>query len=154
MSINVVVVSGHLVRDPELREKKDGNETTYRASFVIGVNRKGKNSDSDFPRIICFGNLAKACADYLKKGSMCTVVGRIRTGSYTKDDGTRVYTTDVFANSVQFETSPKSGSGPSDSGAPDNEFPAAEEISGDISSEAVEGVPEGFQIVDDEDIPF
>jgi single-strand DNA-binding protein len=57
---------------------------------------------ADFVNVVVWGKMAEACANYLAKGRLVAVNGRINTGSYTKDDGSKVYTTDVMASKVEF----------------------------------------------------
>lgn len=70
--------------------------------FSIAVDRIGKDKGADFPNVVVFGKQAENCEKYLAKGRMVAVSGRLQTGSYEKADGTRVYTTDVVANNVEF----------------------------------------------------
>ena len=72
------------------------------ARFTIAINRMKKDGGADFPNIVVFGKQAENCEKYLRKGSKVGIEGRIQTGSYEKDDGTRVYTTDVVAERVEF----------------------------------------------------
>lgn len=57
---------------------------------------------ADFIRIVVWGRQGENCSNYLSKGSQCGVSGRIQTGSYEAQDGSRRYTTDVVANRVEF----------------------------------------------------
>ena len=99
---------------------------------------ESKNSPTaDFIRIVVWGKQAENCANYLNKGKLVGVNGRIQTGSYDDKDGKRVYTTDVVANSVEFLEWGDSGNKASQS-ASDNEFP-------DVG---------GFHPTDNDDIPF
>lgn len=92
-----------------------------------------------------FGKQAENCANYLSKGSMCAVNGRINTGSYTTQTGEKRYTTDVVANRVEFIGSKQSSSTlPGKPTNPDsNFFDDFPDDDNDI-----------FQPVDEEDIPF
>jgi len=98
--MNCVTLVGRLVRDPETKTLSNDNTMT---TFTLAVDRPfSKNKETDFIRIVVFGKPAESCAEHLGKGSQAAVVGRIQTGSYTKQDGTKVYTTDVFADRVEF----------------------------------------------------
>ena len=70
--------------------------------LTLAVNREGQRDVADFVPIIVFGKQAESCNQYLGKGSLVAVNGRIQTGSYKNRDGQTVYTTDVFANNVEF----------------------------------------------------
>lgn len=98
--LNVVVLIGRLTRDPEVRYTQDEMAI---ARFSIAVDRFAKGEKkTDFINILVFGKSAENCEKYLAKGRKVAIEGRIQTGSYTKDDGTKVYTTDVVANRVEF----------------------------------------------------
>ena len=109
--MNNVVLIGRLVRDPELRYLPNGGTAT--ANFTLAVD-KGLSKDkkqemesknqltADFIRIIAWGKLAENCSNYLEKGRLVGIQGRIQTGSYDDKDGKKVYTTDVVANNVEF----------------------------------------------------
>ena len=75
------------------------------ARFRLAVKRDRKDSNgeyqSDFLQIVAF-NSAENIQKYLHKGSQCAVEGRIQTGSYTNNDGQKVYTTDIIADRVEF----------------------------------------------------
>lgn len=100
--INRAVLVGRLTKDPELRYTPSG---VAMARFTLAVNRTFKSEgqpDADFINIIVWRKQAENTANFLKKGSLAGVEGRIQTGSYEGQDGKRVYTSDVVADSVQF----------------------------------------------------
>lgn len=101
--INNVTLVGRLTKDPELRYTPNGVASS---KFTLAVNRpfKSQNGEqqADFISIQVWRKQAENAANFLKKGSLCGIVGRIQTGSYEGQDGKRVYTTDVVAESVQF----------------------------------------------------
>ena len=101
--INNVVLIGRLTKDPELKYTQTGIATTR---FTLAVNRPFKNqngeNEADFINIQVWRKQAENVANYLKKGSLAGVTGRIQTGSYENQQGQRIYTTDVVADSVQF----------------------------------------------------
>lgn len=99
--INRVIITGRLTKDPELKYTQSGVAV---CRFTVAVNRAYKQEggqDADFINCIAWRKQAENVANYLKKGSLCGVDGRIQTGSYEKD-GQRIYTTEVIADSVQF----------------------------------------------------
>jgi single-strand DNA-binding protein len=109
--MNIAILSGRLVRDVELKFVPSTGMAI--ASFTLAVDKDlwGDNKQkainegkptADFIQIKVFGKIAENCANFLSKGSKCLVTGRINTGSYTKDDGTKRYTTDVTASKVEF----------------------------------------------------
>ena len=109
--INRVVVVGRLTKDPELRYTPNGIASTR---FTVAVNRTFSNQqgekEADFISCIAWRKQAENLANFMKKGSLIGVEGRIQTGSYEGQDGKRVYTTDIVADSVQF-LEPRSGGG-------------------------------------------
>lgn len=112
--INRVVLVGRLTKDPDLRYTPSGAAV---ARFTLAVNRTFSNAqgekEADFINCTVWRKQAENTANFLKKGSLAGVEGRIQTGSYEGQDGKRVYTTEVVADSVQF-LEPKSASGNSD----------------------------------------
>ena len=103
--INRVILVGRLTADPSLRYTKNGKAV---AVFTIAVNRN--KEQTDFIRITAFNKTAENVANYLQKGSLVAIDGTIVTGSYEKN-GQRIYTTDIWANTVQFLESKGKGSG-------------------------------------------
>lgn len=99
--MNSVQLVGNLTKDPQVNYTAESQMAVAR--FTIAINR-GKDKGADFPSIVVFGKQAENCDKYLHKGSKVAVEGRLQTGSYEKSDGTKVYTTDVVANRVEFLT--------------------------------------------------
>lgn len=108
--INRTVLVGRLTKDPELRYTPSGVAV---ARFTLAVGRTFSNAsgekEKDFIQCQVWRKPAENVANFLKKGSLAGVEGRIQTGSYEGTDGKRVYTTEVVADSVQF-LEPKSSS--------------------------------------------
>lgn len=101
--INRIVLVGRLTKDPDLRYTPSGAAV---ARFTLAVNRTFTNvqgeKEADFINCTVWRKQAENTANFLKKGSLAGVEGRIQTGSYEGQDGKRVYTTEVVADSVQF----------------------------------------------------
>lgn len=101
--INRVVLTGRLTKDPELKYTITGVAVTR---FTLAVNRAFQNAagenEADFISCVAWRKQAENAANYLKKGSLVGIDGRIQTGSFEGQDGKRVYTTEVVADSVQF----------------------------------------------------
>ncbi|MBA2872887.1 single-strand DNA-binding protein [Anoxybacillus calidus] len=108
--INRVILVGRLTRDPELRYTPNGVAV---ATFTLAVNRTFTNQqgerEADFINCVVWRRPAENVANFLKKGSLAGVDGRLQTRSYEGQDGKRVYVTEVVADSVQF-LEPKSSS--------------------------------------------
>ena len=136
--MNNVTLIGRLTKDPEVRYTADQMAI---AKFTVAVDRVGKEKQADFIPVIVFGKQAETCEKYLVKGRKVAIEGRIQTGSYENKEGKRVYTTDVVAYRVEFvEWGDRDGS-PARAG--ENSI-----------AKSKDGVPEGFQSIDDDDIPF
>lgn len=101
--MNKVILMGTLVADPELKTMQNGKSV---CEFRIAVRRSFKNAqgqyDSDFLRCRAFGGTADIVGKYFVKGSRILVEGAIQTSSWTKDDGSKAYATDIAAASVEF----------------------------------------------------
>lgn len=101
--MNKVVLIGRLTKDPELRFTP-GNGTAV-ASFTLAVDRKYKKDgqqEADFIPIVVWGKQAESTANYVTKGKLVGVSGRIQTRSYDAKDGNKRYVTEVVADEVQF----------------------------------------------------
>lgn len=109
--LNRVVLVGRLTRDPDLRYTPNGVAV---ANFNIACNRPFRNQqgeqEADFINCVVWRKAAESLANYMKKGSMIGVDGRVQTRSYEGQDGKMVYVTEVVAESVQFLES-RGGSG-------------------------------------------
>lgn len=106
--MNHVGMIGRLTKDPILRQLSEGR---VQASFVLAVSRTFKNQkgeDADFVLCTVWGKLAENTVKFCGKGSMVGVTGRIQSRSYQKEDGSRVFVTEVVGEEVQFlATKPK-----------------------------------------------
>jgi len=143
--VNCVILIGRLTRDPELRYIP--NTGTPVATFSLAVDKqlsKEKKMEleaqgrptADFINIVVWGKQAEHCANYLAKGRLTAVQGRIQSRSYDARDGSRRYITEVVADRVKFlewsnDNAPQSFSD-------DLDFPGID----------------GFEPVDDDNIPF
>ncbi|MUK88150.1 single-stranded DNA-binding protein [Ornithinibacillus sp. L9] len=110
--LNRVVLVGRLTRDPDLRYTPSGVAV---ANFTVAVNRPFSNQqgnrEADFINCVIWRRPAENLANYMKKGSMIGVDGRIQTRSFEGQDGKMVYITEVVADSVQFLESKGSSQG-------------------------------------------
>lgn len=143
--MNNVVLIGRLTRDPELRYIP--NSGTAVATFSLAVDKqlsrekkqefesKGQPT-ADFINIVVWGRPAENCANYLSKGLLAAVQGRIQSRSYDGNDGIRRYVTEVVAERVEFlewKDDNRAGFGNTNTDFPDMD---------------------GFEPIDDENIPF
>lgn len=103
MSYNKVVLVGRLTRDPETRQTLDGNLI---ATFTLAVNRSN-NSEADFIRIVAFRKLAELAHNYLQKGRMVLVEGKLRINKWKTNDGQTRSTPEIWADNIVFVESKK-----------------------------------------------
>ena len=139
MNINKVILMGRFTADPELKKTGDGVSVIR---FTVAVNRpkqKDKEQAADFISCVAFRQTAEFISKYFRKGSAIIVFGTIRTGFYEKD-GTRIYTTDVIADEVNFGESRQADNGATDT---------APATGGSVS--AGQG---DIAYIDDSDLPF
>jgi single-strand DNA-binding protein len=100
-SVNKVILVGHLGGDPESRFTPGG---TAVATFSIATNESRKNSDgnwedhTEWHRCVLFGKQAEFAGEYVKKGQMVYVEGRLQTRSWEDKEGMKRYSTEVVGN--------------------------------------------------------
>ena len=109
--MNNVVLIGRLTRDPELRYIPGSGQAVTKFSLAVdkGLSKDKKQEmesqnkpTADFINIVVWGKQAENAANYLVKGRLVGVQGRIQTGSYDDKDGKKVYSFDVVAKNVEF----------------------------------------------------
>lgn len=144
--MNNCVLIGRVTRDIDLKFIPSTGLAV--AKFNLAVDRglygekkqeaeaKGQPT-ADFINITAFGKTAESCANYLNKGYKCAVQGRISTGSYTAQDGTKRYTIEVIADKVEFLEPKERQTKPQENFDDSPDFPGTFE-----------------PVADDEDIPF
>jgi len=105
MSMNLVVLTGRLVRDPELKYGQSG--MAY-CKFTLAVNRMRKDDPADFISCAAFGKTAELIGEYLRKGNNTGVQGRIQTSTF-EVNGEKRYRTEVIVDRIEFLESRNSG---------------------------------------------
>jgi single-strand DNA-binding protein len=99
--MNRVVLIGRLTRDPETRYTSAGVAVTR---FTLAINRiqrkDSNNQEADFIRVVAWRKLAEICNEYLKKGRLIAIEGRLQLSSYEKN-GQKVETAEVIADNMQ-----------------------------------------------------
>lgn len=99
---NLVVLTGRLTADPELKTTQSGISVT---SFSIAVDRRyraGEERQTDFINVVAWRQSAEFVAKYFKKGNMIGIEGSIQTRKYTDKNGNNRTAFEVVANNVQF----------------------------------------------------
>ncbi|WIF95837.1 single-stranded DNA-binding protein [Caminicella sporogenes] len=143
--MNSVILIGRLTRDPELRFTAGTGKAV--ATFTIAVNRPfSQSNEADFFRVVVWGKQGENCANYLSKGRLVGIQGRLQNNNYETSTGEKRYTTEIVANIVEFldrgnRTDRSEGFS---AGFNDTEF-----------SDFTDDGSDGFQAIeDDDDIPF
>ena len=136
--MNRTILAGRLTADPDVRYTT-GQEPMAVASYTLAVQRDFKNKDgeyeADFIRCKAFGKRGEFVEKYLHKGMKIIAEGKLQSGTYEKDGQTH-YTTDLIVDKHEFCESRKSGQQQGQQQGQDYD------------------IPEGFQAVNDDDIPF
>ena len=143
--MNKVILMGRLTREPDIRQSGE----TQIARYVLAVDRRfNRNGDqkADFISCVAFGRSAEFAEKYLHQGTKIAIEGRIQTGSYTKQDGTKVYTTDVVVENQEFAES-KAASQTQE--APEPEAPEPQNTT--VDSDGFMDIPDGLE---QEQLPF
>ena len=99
--MNQVVLLGRLTAEPDIRESQDGLKI---ARYTIAVDRF-RSDEADFIRCVQFGKGAEFAEKWYHKGTKIALTGRIQTGSYTNQEGRKVYTTEVIVDHTEFAES-------------------------------------------------
>ncbi|MDD2180900.1 MAG: single-stranded DNA-binding protein [Bacilli bacterium] len=109
--LNQTVIVGRLVREPELRETGNGTKVT---NITLAVPRSYKNVDgeyeTDFISCVLWKGIAENTVEYVKKGDLLGIKGRLQTHNFQTEDSTKKYVTEVVAEKVTFLSSKKAES--------------------------------------------
>ncbi len=141
-SLNKVILIGHMTADPELKQTPSGVSV---CSFSIGVTRKfaraGEQAQSDFINIVAWRQQAEFVARYFRKGSAICICGSLQTRSWTANDGSKRYATEVVADEINFVE--RKGDSPRN-----DDFAAPTYHGGAVET------PKFEEIAGDDDLPF
>lgn len=150
--MNRVVLVGRLTKDPDLRYTANGVPV---ATFTLAVNRTFTNQqgerEADFINCVIWRKPAENVSNFLKKGSLAGVDGRIQTRNYEGQDGKRVYITEVLAESVQF-LEPKSENNHSNTNTRQNQNHSNTGQNNRVNEDQFAG--NGQIDISDDDLPF
>lgn len=149
--LNVVVLTGRLTADPELRHTPNDIAVT---SFTLAVNRKfsrpGEEKQTDFIDIVAWRNTAEFVCKYFKKGQLIAIEGSIQTRTYQDKDGNKRKAFEIVARDAQFAESKKSAS--------DDSFESKSSSSStmnEFNDSYSSGNNDDFQTIEsDDDLPF
>jgi single-strand DNA-binding protein len=104
-TVNKVILIGNITRDPAIKTTDNGKKV---ALFTIATNRYYKTaegeqkSESEFTNCVSWGNLAERCEQFLTKGKLVYAEGRLKTRVIDKEDGTKMYKTEVVVSNIIF----------------------------------------------------
>lgn len=147
MAINNVVLVGRLTKDPELKFSQSGVAS---CRFTLAVNRSFTNQqgqrEADFVNCVTWRKQAEATANYLRKGSLAGIEGRIQTSNFEGKDGNRVFMTEVVAEQVTFLEPKKDNQSP-----PSAQTQSEQQPTQNYEQQNPNGTP---LEVDDADLPF
>ncbi|MCL0032844.1 single-stranded DNA-binding protein [Peptococcaceae bacterium] len=148
--LNRIIIIGRLTRDPEPRYTASGMAVT-RFNVAVGrtyVNKQGERVDeTDFIDVVTWSKLAETCANYLNKGRLVAVEGRLRINSYEDSQGIRRKNAEIVADTVRFlDRGRDAGSGYSTLPNAEEKMPGREKEIDDFASE--------ISFSDDEEVPF
>lgn len=125
--MNIVTMVGRLSKDVELRVTQSGKAL---ANFTLAVNRdyaRESEPKADFFPVIVWGRQAETCNEYIGKGYLVGVRGRLQVRSFEGKDGSKRYVTEIIADNVSFLVAAKGSTDDAES-APMSEEAVAEEI--------------------------
>lgn len=148
MALNRCTIQGNLCRDVELSQTSNGG--TYLRNTIAcqrNYSKEGQEKQSDFINIIAYGKSAEFIKNYFSKGSQILIEGRIQTGSYEKQDGTKAYTTDVIVEHIYFCGSKKQNNN-------SNNFEQAmSNANMEFTTTSIDNVSDSLSLASD-DLPF
>ena len=107
-SLNRVVLIGRVVAPPEMRYTTNGKAV---ASFRLAVDRRGKDAGADFIPVVAWERLAEICNEFLTKGKLIAIDGRLQTRTYEAQDGQKRTAFEVVASDMQMLSSRSEGEG-------------------------------------------
>ena len=117
MNLNRVILIGNLTADPELRSTPSGQSV---CNFRMATNRfwtdretKQQQKEAEYHTIVAWGRLAEISSQYLTKGSLVMVEGRLRTRSWQDQQGNKRFRTETVAEAIQFGPRGSAGTAPS-----------------------------------------
>ena len=154
-SLNKVMLIGNVGRDPEVRDFEGG---LRRASFTLATTEQFRDREqTEWHNIIAWRQLAELADKYIRKGSQIYVEGRITTRSWDGNDGTKRYTTEIVANTIQLLGRRSEGQGGDPGPQPEPRYsrpaaPAAPAAPAPAPAPAAQS--ESFDPADVDDLPF
>lgn len=100
--MNKVMLNGRICHDLEIREAGENKYIRFNVAVSRKFTKEDGTRDADFISCVAWNKTSEIINQYFKKGSLIGIVGRLQTGSYEKQDGTKGYTTDVIIEEFDF----------------------------------------------------
>ncbi len=151
MNLNKVIIVGRLTADPQLRNTPSGQAV---CTMGLATNRTWRDKsgsqqeEAEFHNVVLWGRTAEVASQYLKKGAMAMIEGRLRTRSWTDKQGVSRRTTEIIAERMQLGPRPQGSAPRGGSSAPEQkqqkEAPAEEIPTVNLEEEDIKA----------EDLPF
>lgn len=167
MNLNKVFLIGRLTQDPEARSTPNGQNVT---TIKMATNRVWNDSTGqrqtapEYHTVIAWGRIGEIASNYLKKGSMVMIEGRLQTRSWTGQDNLKRYMTEIIAENIQLgprAMNPASSENSGTFGTPrvnDVQKPQVPDVDNipiiDANEPTSSGVEEGEMKINEEDLPF
>lgn len=146
MNLNRAIILGNITRDPELRTTPSGKAVT---TIGVATNRKWtdtngqKQEQAEFHNVVLWGRLAEIANQYLTKGALVLIEGRLQTRSWEGQDGVKKYRTEIIAENMQMgprisgQRTSNNGGGSSKEDRTEEDLPIIDEESGEIETKDI-----------------
>ena len=157
MYLNKVYLIGNLTQDPEFKALPSGSSVT---SFSLATNRtwtdkQGQRQETaEYHNIVSYGKQAETMSQYLRKGSLLFVEGRLQTRSWEAQDGQKKYRTEVIVENFQFGPKNSGGSTTNQTRPASNQSSNTRQAAATTSQEELPTVNFDEDEIDLEEIPF
>ena len=154
--MNKTILMGRLTRDPEVRyAANDSGMAIVRYTLAVDRRRAAGNDgqSADFINCVAFGKTGEFAEKYFRKGTKILISGRIQTGSYTNQEGQRIYTTEVIVEDQEFAESKRASEEAAASASASAPAPSAPQPTA-ASAAPTDAMPEPLPFAEDEEIPF
>lgn len=154
-SLNRVILIGRVVAQPEMRYTTTGKAV---ANFRLAVDRRGKNDEADFIPIVAWERTAEICGEFLTKGKLVAIEGRLQTRTYETKDGQKRSAFDVVADDMRMLSGRNEGEAqgaPAPAAAP-TQRQASQRQASPATRQTVQQAWAGHgpEMLDDDQVPF
>lgn len=145
--LNRVILIGRLTHDPELKYTPNGVAV---CKFTLAVNRKFNRDETDFIDIVVWRGLAENCANYLNKGRLAAIEGRLQIRSYETQEGQKRKAAEVITDDVRFLDKGGSGSGSTSSRSTETKNDNWSDLGREVNLEDIDIVDSS----EEDEVPF